>query len=75
MMLDFRQGVGTVSTKVSGDIPNCSITYRYLGELIRQGFRIDQVFLILAENNDSLAGAICGHVWVFIDEVACEKLR
>ena len=75
MMLDFRQGVGTVSTKVSGDIPNCSITYRYLGELIRQGFCIDQVILIVAENGDRLAGAIHGHVWFLIDEVACEEFR
>jgi hypothetical protein len=75
MMLDFRQGVGTVSTKVSGGIPNCSIAYRYLGELIRQGFCIDRVFLILSESGDSPTGAIYGHVWVLIDEDVCEKLR
>ena len=75
MMLDFRQGVGTVSRMLLVGIPSCGIAYRYLGKLIRQGFRIDQVFLILSENGDSLIGTIYGHVWVLIDEVVCEKLR
>jgi hypothetical protein len=75
MMLDFGQGVGTISRMILVGVPSCSIAYRYLSKLIRQGFRVDQVCLILAENGDSPAGAIYGHVWVLIDEVVCEKLR
>jgi hypothetical protein len=75
MTFDFGQHVGTVSRMLLVGIPSCGIAYRYLGKLIRQGFRIDQVCLILAENSDSLAGAIYGYVWVLIDEVVCEKLR
>jgi hypothetical protein len=75
MMFDFGQRVGTVSRMLLVGIPSCGIAYRYLGELIRQGFCIDQVFLIFSENGDSLTGAIYGHLWVLIDEVVCEKLR
>lgn len=74
-MFDFRQCVGTVSRILLAGIPSCGIAYRYLGKLIRQGFRINQVCLILSENGDSLTGVIYGHVWILIDEVVCEKLR